>query len=128
VKEILAEKQTPARSGKEQNRTSATDYRQHLFTKITDRVLTPFAVTAETAMAHLGKFTAADGLPGEDTGQDQVKDGYIVKHTAGRQSQDRYLADSACQKHGTGQDRRAVHGIHGTGLLDADPGNVVGIY
>ena len=56
-------------------------------------------------MAHAGKFLAANVLAGQNSGQDQVKDGDLVKHAAGGQAEDRYVTDAAAEKHGARQYR-----------------------
>ena len=72
------------------------------FTKAAHRVLAVLAVAAKAAMAKGGKFFSADLFTGKDAGEDQIKDGNAVKHTAGRQPQHRNRANARHRKHGAG--------------------------
>ncbi len=78
-------------------------------------------------MTHAGKFLPADALTGQNPGQDEVKDGDLVKHAAGGQAQDGDVSDPAAEKHGARQDWRAVDRIGGPGLFDAHARHIVGV-
>lgn len=73
------------------------------------RVLAVGAVAAEPAVAEGGQLFPADDFADKDAGQDQIKHGDLMEHTAGGNAENWHIANTADQEHGPRQYRGAIN-------------------
>jgi len=78
---------------------SAGREKQLLFAETAHWISADRTIPAQPAMAQGRQISSAQTLPGEDSRQEQIQNGYFMKHATSGQANHRHLPDTTDQKH-----------------------------